>query len=142
MGILINKLLGVFKSSKSNSINHNQQQQSLVDTSNGKTVYKGGNMTLNAANSNSIHNPQPTTYIESQTEQFDFLQLPQYQPAISHPRKNSFKGSGGNRRPSSDSMTTVSTVTSRRRSIELVAQELEIENIKNSLPEGFRVDDN
>ena len=27
-------------------------------------------------------------------------------------------------------MTTVSTVTSRRRSIELVAQELEIENIK------------
>lgn len=39
-------------------------------------------------------------------------------------------------------MTTVSTVTSRRRSIELVAQELEIENIKNSLPEGFRVDDN
>ena len=113
-----------------------------MDTSNGKTVYKGGNMTLNAANSNSIHNPQPTTYIESQTEQFDFLQLPQYQPAISHPRKNSFKGSGGNRRPSSDSMTTVSTVTSRRRSIELVAQELEIENIKNSLPEGFRVDDN
>ena len=61
MGILINKLLGVFKSSKSNSINHNQQQQSLVDTSNGKTVYKGGNMTLNAAN-NSIHNHnQPLT---------------------------------------------------------------------------------
>ena len=43
-------------------------------------------MTLNAANSNSIHNPQPT-YIESQTKQFDFLQLPQYQPAISHQEK-------------------------------------------------------
>ena len=91
MGILINKLLGMFKSSKSNSINHNQQQQSLMDTSNAKIVHKGGNMTLNAANSNSINNP-PTTYIESQTEQFDFLQLPQYQPAISHPRKTHSKG--------------------------------------------------
>ena len=92
MGILINKLLGVFKSSKSNSINHNQQQQSLMDTSNVKIVHKGGNMTLNAANSNSINNPRSTTQIESQTKQFNFLQLPQYQPAISHPRKTHSKG--------------------------------------------------